>query len=170
MWHQFSSEDSEKCVSLPLPSNTCKTESERGGDPISASENMDSETFPQDIANQVVAWIAEGKTLRAFCRQEGKPAYTTIYAWMKKDADFAERIARARDSGHDSIADECLEIIDTAKDANLGKAQVWTRLQLLAKWNPKKYGDKVDMNLGGQTDNPIKAAITVEFVNPKPKS
>jgi len=126
------------------------------------------EPVPQNIADEIVDWLSDGKTLRAYCRQDQKPSFGTVYAWQKKDPEFAERIARARESGQDAIADDCLEIIDTAEDANLGKARVWTRLQLLAKWNPKKYGDKVDMNLGGQANNPIQAAITVEFVNSKP--
>jgi hypothetical protein len=101
------------------------------------------EPIPQDTADAIVAWIAAGKTLRDFCRQDGMPHYSTVYDWLAKDAEFAQRIAHARDCGYDVIADECLQIIDSATDANLGKARVWTRLQLLAKWNPKKYGEKI---------------------------
>lgn len=30
------------------------------------------------------------------------------------------------------------------------KLRIETRLKLLAKWNPKKYGDKLDLNHGGE--------------------
>jgi len=116
------------------------------------------EPVPQDIADELVEWISEGKTLRQFARQAGKPSYSTIYAWMKKDAALSERIACARESGQDAIAEECLEIIDTAQDANLGKARVWTRLQLLAKWNPKKYGDT--MKHTGEDGGAIQFVVT----------
>lgn len=125
-----------------------------------------TKAVPKITASELVEWIADGKTLRAFCRQEGKPNYSTVYDWILKDSNFAQRIARARDSGHDAIADECLEIIDTAQDAPLGKARVWTRLQLLAKWNPKKYGDKVQAEVTGANGGPLETAITIRFVKP----
>ena len=108
--------------------------------------------IPQDIADKLVEWIGDGKTLRAFCRQEGYPSKSTIYVMLDENPKLAGRIARARDEGHDAIADECMEIIDTATDANLGKARVWTRLQLLAKWNPKKYGERLENVHSGSID------------------
>lgn len=118
-----------------------------------------SEPVPQDIADELVEWIGEGKTLRSFSRQEGKPSYVTLYSWIKRDTDLAERIACARECGYDAISEECVEIIDSTTDANLGKARVWTRLQLLSKWNPKKYGDRTV--LAGDKDNPLITTLMV---------
>ena len=117
------------------------------------------EAVPQEAAEAVIAWIAQGKTLREFCRQPGMPCRQTIDNWKDKDNDFASRIARARETGHDEIADECIEIIDTATDANLGKARVWTRLQLLAKWDPKKYGERTV--LAGDPEAPLVLADAI---------
>ena len=33
------------------------------------------------IIEEVLFWISSGNTLRAYCRQKGKPAFTTIYNW-----------------------------------------------------------------------------------------
>jgi hypothetical protein len=41
-------------------------------------------------------------------------------------------------------------------------------LKLLAKWSPKKWGDKVQTEISGPNGGAIQAAITVEFVRPKP--
>ena len=119
------------------------------------------------------------------------PHYSTIYDWILKDADFAQRFARAREIGEDIIAQDCLAIADDGSNdwmetqhgedaesswklngehVQRSKLRVDTRLKLLAKWNPKKYGDKVDLNHGGQGDNPIQSAITVTFVRPNPKA
>ena len=109
------------------------------------------------IKDQLVTWLSDGKTLRAFCRQEGMPHNSILYDWQVQDADFAQRIAHARDIGHDAIADECLQLIDKEPLEVFDEAgnrrydpgsiawkknQIETRLKLLAKWNPKKYGDK----------------------------
>jgi hypothetical protein len=29
------------------------------------------------------------------------------------------------------------------------KLRIWTRMQLLAKWSPNKYGEKLDVTTGG---------------------
>lgn len=129
---------------------------------ISAYPNKDT------IKTKLIAWIADGKTLREFCRLEGMPHNTVIYDWEAEDADFAQRIAHARDIGADSIAEECLEIIDKEPlevfdetgnkrydpgSISWSKNRAEQRLKLLAKWNPRKYGDKV--TLAGDDANPI---------------
>ena len=119
-----------------------------------------AEAVPADKAQEICDWVSQGKTLREWCRNNDIH-YSTVYLWMGKDKEFAQRFAHARDIGHDAIADECLEIIDTEPEmaeslstsgsssshrdsAHVGwlKNRAEMRLKLLAKWNPKKYGDK----------------------------
>ena len=111
----------------------------------------------EKIKEQIVGWLSEGKTLRDFCRQEQMPSFGAIYRWLQDDKDFEERFAHARVIGHDSIAEECATLADTEPLAVFDEAgnkrydpgsiawrkmQIETRLKLLAKWNPKKYGDR----------------------------
>lgn len=117
------------------------------------------EPVPQDKADSIVAWVSEGKTLRDWCRMHDV-AFRTAYDWLEKDEEFAARFARAREAGHDAIADECLQIADEPPPNNMNggtdsgyvawqKNRIWTRTQLLAKWNPKKYGDRVEQHHTG---------------------
>ena len=126
---------------------------------------------PQSKMDEIIEWISNGKTLRDYCRQEGKPSYAAVYDWLAADEDFATRYARARESGHDVIADECFQIADEMPpvDANgktdagyvaWQKNRIWTRTQLLAKWNPKKYGDKVDLTSDGKA---VGLAINIDL-------
>ena len=130
--------------------------------------------YDPDIARQMCEQLSEGIPLRQICRQEGFPAWRTVYDWTAKDANLATAIARARDLGYDALAEECLDIADNATndwmerhDAQ-GKSVGWqvngdhiqrsklrieTRLKLLAKFNPKKYGDKVEVS--GDPDKPM---------------
>lgn len=117
------------------------------------------EPVPQNKADEIIDWISAGKTLREWCRQAGNPSFRTVYDWLDKDDDFASRFAHARDTGHDVIAQECFEIADEQPPTIEGrtdagyvawqKNRIWTRTQLLAKWNPKKYGDKIDLKHSG---------------------
>lgn len=91
------------------------------------------------------------------------PAWRTVYDWLGANLEFAARFARARSLGEDAIAEEALEIADDARNdwmqrndaENVGyslngehvqrsKLRIETRLKLLAKWNPKKWGEKVE--------------------------
>lgn len=117
-----------------------------------------------NVKDAVIDWISEGKTLREFCRQEGMPSYRAIYRWLEDDEEFASRFAQARDIGADVIAEEALAIINeeaelcvTENSTRRDAAHVaWLknraefRLKLLAKWNPKKYGDKLDVTSKGE--------------------
>ncbi len=111
----------------------------------------------EQIKDDLVQWISNGKTLREFCRQDGMPSFNAVYDWEAEDKDFASRIAQARLKGHDVIAEECAALSDTEPLAVFDEAgnkrydpgsiawrkmQIETRLKLLAKWNPRKYGDK----------------------------
>ena len=121
----------------------------------------------QDVKAEIVEWISSGKTLQDFCRQDKKPAPRTIYDWTEKDPEFAAQFARARDLGADAIAEETLSIIDEEPNTVVGdggsrydsahvqwnKNRVELRLKLLAKWNPRRYGDKV--TLTGDAENPL---------------
>jgi hypothetical protein len=128
--------------------------------------------YTPETADAIVAWLSEGMTLREFCRQAETPHYSTVYDWMTRNEEFAQRIARARLIGEEVIHQQCLEIADntqmgvivtkkpdgttetkTADMIEHRKLRIYTRLQLLAKWNPKKYGDKVVHS--GDQDQPL---------------
>lgn len=128
-------------------------------------------SYSQSIADEICDRIANGETLRAICREAGMPAWRTVYDWRVSHPQFAARIAQARELGYDAIAEEALDIADTPvegvrreesadgykeiRDDMLGhrRLQVDTRLKLLAKWAPKKYGDKIDVTTGGDSLN-----------------
>jgi len=103
------------------------------------------------------------------------PAWTSVYAWAAADKTLSERIAQAREQGADAIAEEAMAIIDAPPERVLTKNGevidsgyvTWQRnradlrLKLLAKWHPKKYGDRVVH--AGDKDNPleIKTDLTI---------
>lgn len=118
-----------------------------------------------NVAEEIIERLSNGEPLRAICRDEHMPSWRAFYEWMERDADFAARIAHARELGFDAIAQQALEIADSpligvrreqsdtgtkiTEEDMLGhrKLQVETRLKLLAKWCPKKYGDKVQQEI-----------------------
>lgn len=128
-------------------------------------------TFDQSLADEIVERLSNGEPLRAICRDEHMPSWRTVYDWLSAYPDFSTRIARARELGADAIAESCLDIADDAtndwmeKHDREGNAVGWqingdhvqrsklrieTRLKLLAKWQPKKYGESQKVELAGK--------------------
>jgi len=134
--------------------------------------------YTEEAAEQIIEMLSDGIPLREICRIDVMPAWRTVYDWMNANSDFAARIARAREMGEEAISQECLQIADTPvmgiKTVNKAtgmettegdmiehrKLQIETRLKLLAKWNPKKWGDKV--TLAGDKENPLQVEQTLD--------
>lgn len=139
---------------------------------------MNPTTYTQAIADDICARLSEGEPLRHICKTEGYPAVRTVSDWRKAHPDFDAAYLEARDAGFDAIADDCMEIADDGsrdytvdKDGRevvdhdhiqRSKLRVDTRLKLLAKWDPRRYGDKIDLNHGGT----VATSMTVRFIDP----
>lgn len=122
------------------------------------------------VQGEICALIAEGKTLSEILRQEGMPGRRTVYDWITSDEAFAVAMDVARDMGADAIADKTKALIDedpqymTTEGGNKKVDPGWVswrskqidhHMKLLAKWHPKKYGDKVTQELTGPNGGPI---------------
>ena len=126
------------------------------------------------LKRSICEQIADGIPLREICRQSGMPAWRTVYDWVGADEAFAAAIARAREMGHEAIAEETVEMVDAEPERGPDgkvdpgwvahtKLRVEHRLKLLAKWSPKKYGDK--MAIGGADDLGPVQTVTKEMTD-----
>jgi hypothetical protein len=102
---------------------------------------------------------------------------------VERAAFVSEAIARAREAGEEQMALDCLNIADdNGKDVRIledgrevtnadvvqrAKLRIDTRLKLLAKWNPKKWGDKVDVTSKGEKVEGNTLHITREVIGGK---
>lgn len=137
--------------------------------------------YTDDLALLICNRLATGEPLAVICRDEGMPHRSTIYDWMKARPEFSRRFARAREEGFDALAAECLAIADDASGdrktvgrdgeerevcdtefVQRAKLRIETRLKLLAKWDPKRYGDKIALTGGGDEDSPIRTVRRIE--------
>ncbi len=141
-------------------------------------------TFTAELAAEICNRLSKGEPLAQICRDEHMPAARTVSDWKAARPDFSADFARARDDGFDAIALDCLEIADdTSRDTKLvgeegrevadsewiarSKLRVDTRLKLLAKWDPKRYGDKLTTEHTGPGGGPVEITrVERVVVNP----
>jgi len=135
------------------------------------------------LVETICTRLATGEPMAVICRDIGVPV-RTVNEWRAQDRAIASQFDDARDLGYDAIAHDALVIADTpqlgvieklepVKTKNgrtklvvterrnedmLGhrKLRVETRLKLLAKWDPRRYGDKVQLanHEGGELPAP----------------
>lgn len=117
------------------------------------------------LADLIIEELTAGKPLRQICREQGV-GKSAVYDWLDEDSELLGRFARARERGGHEIADECLEIADDREeDPASRRVRVETRLKLLAKWNPKMYGDTSKLALTGADGGAIKHEV--EMASPE---
>lgn len=137
-------------------------------------------TFTQAAADRVCEGLAKGIPLTVICAEPGMPCDDTVRNWAEKDEAFGRAIVRAREQGFDRIAIDALEIADErSKDTILtdqgerpntewiarSKLRIETRLKLLAKWDPKRYGEKTTTEVTGANGGAIQHSIGLRFVD-----
>jgi len=122
-----------------------------------------------ELRQEITDRLSNGEPLAQICRDSWMPALRTVYDWIEADAEFSAHFARARMSGFDIIAQDCMTIADDGRNdfvaaraadgdesamkydadhVQRSKLRIETRLKLLAKWDPKRYGERqqVDVN------------------------
>ncbi len=111
--------------------------------------------FTDDLAKDICNELANGRSLRSYCRQDNTPAMSTVMRWISDDKKFQEQYARARELQADYFVDEIVEIADKAEDAAIARLQVDARKWVAGKQRPKKYSDKIVQQHVGKDDGPI---------------
>lgn len=122
--------------------------------------------FTPAILAEICERLSNGEPMAQICRDDGMPDATTVWRWGEADPDVSQAIARAREQGFDAIAVDALRIADDGindkqVDADgrvvvdhdvvqRSKLRVETRLKLLAKWDPKRYGDRQQVEHSGK--------------------
>lgn len=128
----------------------------------------EGDVISEEIRASICEQLADGKSLREICRQEGMPAASTVFVELSQDAGFAEQYARAKQAGIEAMADEITDIADNARNdwmerngsddvgwvangehTRRSQLRIDTRKWLLSKLAPKKYGDRIEHDVKG---------------------
>lgn len=128
--------------------------------------------YTPEVARHICRELADGRSLRSICDDEGMPDRSTVYDWLDADTHgFPDQYARARARQADTFLDEIIEIADdntrdvqefeivpgvksTSVDYEViarSKQRIDSRKWFMSKVAPKKYGDSkaIDVTSGG---------------------
>lgn len=124
--------------------------------------------FDQAIWEEVIDRLSTGEPLVQICRYrlEGEdlvprtgehfPHRSTVHNWKNADPLRLKQFEDAKDDGYDSIAARGRHTArgktvdkggDSTGDVQRDKLIIETDHKLLRCWDPKRYGDKMDLNV-----------------------
>ena len=124
--------------------------------------------YTPELARYICRELADGRSLRSVCTDDGMPDRSTVYDWLDADTHgFTDQYARARARQADTFLDEIIEIADDNSgdviDTERGpipntefiarsKTRIDSRKWFMSKVAPKKYGDSksLDVTSGGE--------------------
>jgi hypothetical protein len=144
-------------------------------------------TYRPEIADEIIERLAEGESLATICQDAHMPPQSTVKMWALDrpppgDGEggaltFADRYARARLLGYETLADQVILISDEpimfegAPDNAMvqhARLRAESRKWMLSKMLPKQFGDKVTAELVGDADRPLVTRIELVPVDPRP--
>lgn len=126
-------------------------------------------TYSEDMALIICERLADGESLKAICEDDEMPARSTVFKWLAESETFSDMYARAREEQADAIFDEILNIADDGRNdwmerrgeedagwvtngenIQRAKLRIDARKWMAGKLRPKKYGEKLELEHGGQ--------------------
>lgn len=118
------------------------------------------------LFKKIIAEIEQGSSLRAALRKYAPLRMSTFHNWLDKDESKQDRYVRATQLRAEAIFEDILSIADenyrdTYVDENgiertdhdvvqRAKLRIDSRKWMLAKMQPTKYGDKLDVTSGNK--------------------
>lgn len=131
-----------------------------GRDPVTGRVVPRPSPVTADVQEVICTRIAAGESLRRICEDPDLPGLTTVKRALRQDPAFREVYRQAREDQADTLVDQMLELA-AAEPARLPtggydsahvnhvRNRIGTLQWIAAKLRPKRYGDKLDVQHGG---------------------
>lgn len=102
-----------------------------------------SSRYTPEKMSDILDLVCEGTTVTDACKQIGI-GRMTYYRWRNENSSIMKSTILAMDMNEEMILDQCMAISDNLEEhPDSRRVRVWTRLQILAKRNPERFGDKI---------------------------
>lgn len=132
--------------------------------------------YSEELFDKICGELAKGLSLVKICSQKGMPNPDSVYTWIRTKPGLPERYARAKEDSADVLAEQILDIADDGTNdtytrvdedgvpmvdvinhdhINRSRLRVDARKWVAAKLKPKKYGDKLNAEVGGVGGGPV---------------
>ena len=128
--------------------------------------------FSAEIYENVLSELAKGKTLTSICKRDGMPSRDAVMKRVARDAEFRELYKEALENRLEVLADQLTELGETdvkymdSAAVNLLRLKSDNIKWVLERLRASKYGNRVNVDHGGQADNPVVHVIERRIIDP----
>ncbi|AUR95623.1 hypothetical protein NVP1210O_01, partial [Vibrio phage 1.210.O._10N.222.52.C2] len=99
--------------------------------------------FSQEVANSICKELADGTPLREICRDDDKPALSTVLMWVVNNKDgFMEQYRNARTAQAHHDADKLRSLAEMVVDGDIEPQQAKVAIDVY-KWTAERNAAKV---------------------------
>lgn len=138
-------------------------------------------TYSQVVADSICDRLEGGESLRAICRDDDFPAFSTVKKWLRENESFSAQYARAREQQAEFYAAQIIDIADEtpikespdpdggvtmcvdAAGVQRNRLRVDARKWVAAKLLPKKYGDFERKEVTGPDGGAIPMSLEINL-------
>lgn len=126
-------------------------------------------SYSLEVAEELCQRIASPMSLKKACEPEHLPSMSSVFKWLREKPEFSQMYAKAVEERAEAHAEELLDIADDGRNdylesqedgggtayryngeaINRSRLRVDTRKWLLAKLQPRKYGDRIHTEHSG---------------------
>jgi len=109
-------------------------------------------------AEELVQRVAEGETLKEFCRSRNLP-YGRVAQWICENEGVLGKYEAALRLWADALAQEAVQLAREATPQTVGvaKLRIGTHLKLAGKWDRERYGER--LRVDGAVRVPVDAGL-----------
>jgi hypothetical protein len=122
-------------------------------------------TFSQNVFDRICDRMAEGESLRTICKSADMPNKRSVMRWLENNEALQAQYSEAQRLRAECYFDEIIDIADSRSDPQKTRVQIDARKWVLARMNPKKYGDKFTQELTGADGGPVALVLNGSDVN-----
>jgi len=94
-----------------------------------------------ELMEEICAWLASGRSLRAFCREPAAPHISTVMRWIVVEPEFREQYARARVAAGFAHADSIIDVVELLRDGGIDPQTAKVMMDGL-KWAAERMAPK----------------------------
>lgn len=120
-------------------------------------------TYTDEMGDRICDLLTQGLSLRKMCMRDDFPNASTVYVWLDRFPEFAEKYVRAREAATEDMLEDILAIADDPDiDVQDKRVRIDTRKWAMGKLKPKKYGEKQQVEVGNKDGETLKVESTAD--------
>jgi len=106
-----------------------------------------------EVQAEILKRISTGESLRKICSNDHLPNAKNVFSFIYTNDEFRNKYEASRREQAEWLGEEIVDIADNdTGDTQRDRLRIDARKWVMSKMLPKKYSDKIDVDMGGEVD------------------